>query len=131
LKIKQVLLPFNAFFLVFSIGNFLILRDTIEALEIALSIPSPIMLASLGSHWPLRIYFGSMLILTVLGIILSLWSLRGQKTTLEKWVVGGTLFGYIALLGLPLSWSYLPIVAMLIVTVVSLMCNRATPCFLG
>lgn len=127
MKIKQVLLPFNAFFLVFSIGNFLILRDTIEALEIALSIPSPIMLASLGSHWPLRIYLGSMLILTVLGIILSLWSLRGQKTTLEKWVVGGTLFGYIALLGLPLSWSYLPILVLLIVTVVSIMRNRAIP----
>lgn len=121
MKIKQVLLPFNAFFLVFSIGNFLILRDTIEALEIALSIPSPIMVASLGSHWPLRIYLGSVLILTVLGIILSLWSLRGQKTTLEKLVVGGTLFGYIALLGLPLSWSYLPILVMLIVTVVSIM----------
>jgi len=127
LKIKQVLLPFNAFFLVFSIGNFLILRDTIEALEIALSIPSPIMLANLGSHWPLRIYLGSMLILTVLGIILSLWSLHGQKTTLEKLVVGGTLFGYIALLGLPLSWSYLPILVMLIVTVVSIMRNRAIP----
>ena len=38
MKIKQVLLPFNAFFLVFSIGNFLILRDTIEVLEIDLSI---------------------------------------------------------------------------------------------
>ena len=85
------------------------------------------MLASLGSHWPLRIYLGSMLILTVLGIILSLWSLRGQKTTLEKWVVGGTLFGYIALLGLPLSWSYLPILVLLIVTVVSIMRNRAIP----
>ena len=107
MKIKQVLLPFNAFFLVFSIGNFLILRDTIEVLEIDLSIPSPIMLTSLGSHWPLRIYLGSMLILIILGIILSLWSLRVQKTTLEKLVVGCTLFGYIALLGLPLSWSYL------------------------
>ena len=109
----------------------LILRDTIEVLEIALSIPSPIMLTSLGSHWPLRIYLGSMLILIILGIILSLWSLRVQKTTLEKLVVGCTLFGYIALLGLPLSWSYLPILVMLIVTVVSIMRNRAIPCFFG
>lgn len=85
------------------------------------------MLTSLGSHWPPRIYLGSMLILIILGIILSLWTLRGQKATLEKLVVGGTLFGYIALLGLPLSWSYIPILVMLIVTVVSIMRNRATP----